>query len=406
MFNNKKMTIYRAFVFIVTFILGSLFLFFSYVLPEGVLSNQWKIDIDEYINAYTISSWGQRIAIGTDQGQVFVYDHKGQLIYEKNFKDPIQGLYFSDKGEYLYVKTYNLLMLDIANNSVLWEKFKPNHYVDKFWVFHGGNLGFLFSSKTSLGHIFLLTDKKGVTLHEFNLPELYEDFESDCSPNGKFLFISTEGSDLYHMNLDGMVNWMMRLDPPASKLNYEYPIAFDINPEGEVVLAYSFEQYGKKGHQVVYINDSGEIMWRSDTNQALLKLEFSSDGQKILVNTTDDLFVLRKDGTRLFDEDQFGYHSLDSRLYATYLTISYYSKHLLSLVPSSIQELPPEALIRSITLDTSKIKWQKRIKQKDQLYIISTDGRHFLEVVKPGSVKFYGYVSTKLFKKEGASWLQ
>jgi hypothetical protein len=400
------MAIYRIFVFIVSIILSFLFLLFSFVLPEGALSYQWKLDVGDYINAFTLSSYGQHVAIGTDQGQVYIYDHQGQLIYEKNFKDPIQGLYFSDKGEYLYIKTNNILMLDISSNSILWEKFKTNHYVDKFWVFQGGNLGFLFSSKTSLSHIFLLTDKKGVTLHEFNLPELYEDFECECSPNGKFLFISTEGSDLYHMSLDGMVNWMMRLDPPAIKISYEYPIVFDINPKGEVALAYTFEQFGKKGYQVVYINDLGETLWRLDTKQTLMKIEFSADGQKVLVNTSDDLFVLRTDSSRLFDADQFGYHSLDSRLYTTYLIISYYSKYLLSLVPSSMQELPPEALIRTMTLDTGKTKWQKRINKKDQFFMISTDGRLFLEVVKPDSVKFYGYVPKKIFTKEGASWLQ
>ncbi len=395
MLNKKMLLIYHTIVLVTALVTSIIFLSTKLMLPEGALAAQWSHRFDHYINAVAMAPFGGSVAIGSSDGQVSIYHKNGTLLLEKNFKDPIQGLFFSMDEETLYVKTYNIFKLDIANNSVPWEKFKANHYVKDFWVYRNGNLGFLFASKTSVSYIFLLTDRNGRTLHEFDLPDLYDSFESASASSGDYLFFATESSDLYHMNVDGMVNWMMRLDPQAIKTNH-YPLLFDINQDGEICLAYAYEQYGKKGYMAVYINKQGDILWKVDVQQALISVQFSSDGKKILINTLDDLMIYRKDGTRMFRSDQFGYQSLAADIFPSGLLINYFSKQLSRThYWTANEELPSNSVLRWVNIDYRKVKWQKRIDKKDQHFMLSMDGRTCLELVRSGEITYYEYKSQK-----------
>jgi len=386
------MAAYRTVVLLVTALFCFAYLSYTQIMPEGKLMLKWQNQFNQYINAFAMTPFGHRISIGTAEGDVFVYEETGQLICQKTFSSPVQELFFSSNGQELYVKTYNLLLLDIKNNSVIWEKFKPNHYIEKVWTYRNGNIGLLFLSKTNLEYVFMLINSKGHTLQEFNLPEMYDKFEPLCSDEDNYLFIASESNDLYHMSLNGMVNWFSRLDPPSVKSNDQPSFWLDINSNGEVCLAYTHEQFGKKGFLVVYYNEAGDVLWQNEIKQPIIHVQFSDDGKKVMVNTMEEFIIFRTNGSILLNRDQWGYYSLQAHLMPTSAMIGFYSKYLIQNMQwSSNNEYPNKAMLRLMSLDFQKTKWQKRLHYRDQYFLVSSDGRKYLEIIKPDTIQLYQY---------------
>ncbi len=396
MVNLKVMFLYRLVVIFIALLLSLLHLGHVFIFPEGSLEILWENKADQYINAYAASFYGNRIAIGKADGKVSVFERGGELIYQHAFGDPVQGLHFSDSGKTMYVQTYNILKVDLDQKAVLWEKFIPNHYINNFWKLNNDSLAYLFSSKTSIDHIFMLTDNNGATLHQFDLPELYDDFESTVSPEESYFFIATESSDLYHMSFDGMVNWMLRLDPPAIKLNHTHPVFFDLNTRGEVCVAYSYERLGIEGHQIIFFDSEGDILWKDDLLHPAVKVQFSRDGKKILVNTKDEIYVYTHHGRQLMDLGQFGYYSLRTEIYFNRLLVNYFSRHSIRALEYLNKMRPPSrSVLRLVSIDQKRVKWQKLLHKNRQHFLVSAEGKVFLEIIKPDIIRMYQYESIK-----------
>jgi len=377
---------YNLFIILVILVLSILFSF-SFMLPEGSVSLCWAKESPAFINAEAISNFGKYVAVGTNLGLLTVYDSNGKVVLEKLFKEPILDLKFSYDESHIYVKSYSVYAVNIKNNSVVWEKFLKNHFVSDFYPFKGGNLGFVFTSKTELSNLYIYTDYRGRNIKQFELPEAYGRFKINASLNGKYLLFSSDEGSVYNIRYDGYVNWNTFLDPPIYKNSTDsYPILQEINNDGSTCISYTYEKFGKKGNILSFFDINGQIIWQKEFDSKINSINFSQDSKKVGLSNSSGVIIYRTDGTILYVNNQYGYESVISLVLPTSFLVGYMPTEDESYLASK-----RSIIIKFFSLYSKKLIYQKRLNSKNDYFLLSHDGLYFFEISKPFLIKLYKY---------------
>lgn len=375
-------------IFIILVLLGlTIFFSLSFILPEGSVSLCWAKESPAFINAEAISNFGKYVAVGTNLGLLTVYSSDGKVVLEKLFKEPILDLKFSYDESHIYVKTYSVFAVNIKKNSVSWEKFLKNHYVSDFYPFKGGNLGFIFASKTDLSNLYIYTDYRGSNIKQFELPEVYGRFNINASQNGKYLLFSSDDGNIYNIRYDGYVNWNTYLDPPVYKnLSNGYPILQEISNDGFSCISYTYEKFGKKGNILGFFDLNGQMLWQKEFKSKINGINFSPDSRKVSIINASGVKIYRTDGTILYEKDQYGYEPFKSLLLPTYFLVGYSEAQDETYLASR-----RSVIVQLFSLYSKKLLYQKRLNPKSDYFLVSNDGFYFFEISKPFLIRLYKY---------------
>jgi len=246
---------------------------------------------------------------------------------------------------------------------------------------------------------YLFLDSKGASIKESKLPDIYGRYSITPSNTGSHLLLSSEDGNIYDISNDGYVNWNIHLEPPVSEYNSDYPIVHDISDEGDAIVAYSYEQYGKRGNLVNYFNSTGEILWQQDYLFHILEVEFSPDYKKLIILNENGAEVYKINEKILYRKKQYGYNIVDSEIFSTNILLA--SKRNET---DNIYYKNKYIIFQLISLENGEIIWQMRKKFDNKEYVIKAEGLYFLELDKPFKLKLYKFIKNKGVKNAGSNY--
>ena len=68
----------------------------------NVYTNPWRRHIDQNVESIAISSDGSHVAVGCDEGLIYLFDYKGNVTWNRQFGNiTIQSISFSKDGNYI-----------------------------------------------------------------------------------------------------------------------------------------------------------------------------------------------------------------------------------------------------------------------------------------------------------------
>ncbi len=387
--NIKKLQNFQFFVVVLLSLLFFiLFSFFSHNdFAKGTLTESWTITIDENISCHDISSKGNFVAAGTQAGVIFLYNKKGEEIFSHDFGNPILDLQFSFDETTLLVQCYSIYCIDITEQRVTWEKYyqPDSFYIQDFWVFQDGKIGFLASSLNSLENYYFLTNSEGVTIDTpYKLPNSSNRFQITPSPDGKLLIWTTEEGTIECMSYFGFVHWSKQITFPGKEISGEYPFLQTINNNGVVAICFPSNTTGAQSSTLLIVNMEGVVLWESTYGAPVKSVDFSSQKNTILVATDSIVYLYDLSGDCLLTKEKFGYNINNTEVF--------YSHYLVSYSPTN--ELRPRYLQKEI-IELNWLQydiWRKHANATTRSEFSGTDnGYIFLEVNLPNRLTLYQY---------------
>lgn len=388
-----------TFKLIALFVLGIILIYILFHLPIGTLKKAWSVDSLSNINAYAVSPSGRWVAIGQVDGLLKLFQEDGTVLASHDFEDPIRKILFSIDEKLLYVNTSVVSCFSIQEKKVIWQKFKKDFSVENFWLYRNQQLGFLFSSKFNLNRLYTHTDSKGITLHEFSLPEMFYRYTMEASENGLYVILVQSNGDiqLFQTN-NGFTLWNDHLDPPVEDDSAVFPILADVNNTGHTVLAYTASDYGKITYIAVIIDPKGEHIWKTKAESAFQSVQFAQDSSKWLLSMDHATQVLDLKGHLLFQRKQYGYAPVWASIGNTTVLIGY------NAYKKSSDESLKGTIIKLFALTKEDVLWQRKVIAETGEYQVNRNGYILLEVIKPNQVNLYRWTD-KNFIRRVCLWL-
>jgi hypothetical protein len=386
------------FYMILILLIVCLFFYFQYSrhsFAQGVLEEMWHIEIDCPIASHTISSKGNYVAVGDTNGMVHVYSQDGSEHFSHQFDFPILDLQFSFDEASLLVRCYSVYCIDLVEQRISWEKFyqPDNYYIENFWVYQDGKIGYLASSLKQLESIYFLTNSEGVSIEEpKQLPTTHVRYHITPSPDGKLLVWTTEEGTIECISYYGFVHWNKQVSFSNQSSSDPYPFLQDINDNGDICISFSHLQGDAEITTILLINIDGVVLWERTSTEALQTLAFSHQRDTILVGTHKNVQLYGLSGNLLHTKKIFGYQIEQTDIFYSHLLIRY--RPTSEIRPRSFQK----GIVELSWLDN--IIWRKHtIETTKTEFSIADNGYVFLEVSYPQKFSFYKFHFNKTQRK-------
>ena len=363
-------------------------------LPIGSLQKAWSAQTEGSINAYAISPSGSWVALGQTDGTLIIYQQDGSVYATHSFQDPIRKILFSLDESLVYVNTSVVSCYHVTEKKVIWQKFKKDFSVENFWLYRNQQLGFLFSSKFNLNRLYTHTDKKGMTLHEFSLPEMFERYRVETTENGLYVILIQSNGDIQlFQTSNGFTLWNDHLDPPVIEDSILFPVLADVNDTGYSIIAYTASDYGKTAYIAMILDPKGEHVWKTRSESAFQSVQFAQDSSKWLLSTDQATQVLDLKGQILFQRKQYGYTPVWSAIGNTTILVGY------NAYKTSSDDSLQGTIIKLFTLAKEEVLWQKKILVESGEYQVNRTGNVLLEVIKPNTTNLYRWTDKNFIRK-------
>ncbi|MDD4029206.1 MAG: hypothetical protein PHX86_05830 [Caldisericia bacterium] len=386
------------FYLVLSLVLVCLFFYFQYsrqTFAQGSLEKMWQMELDCNISAHTVSSKGKYIAVGDTNGMIRVYTQDGSEYFTHQFEDPILDLQFSFDETSVLVRCYSIYCIDLTEQRIVWEKFyQPEQYfIENFWVFQDGKIGYLASSLTKLESIYFLTNSEGVTIEEpKNLPMAHVRCQTTPSPDGKLLVWTTEEGTIECISYYGFVHWNKQVSFSNRSSSDPYPFLQDINNNGDICISFPQMQVDTEMTTSLLINIEGIVLWERTTKDPVQTLAFSHKRDTILIGTQKEVQLFDLSGNLLHTKKVFGYQVKQADVFYSHLLIQYQPTS--EIRPRSFQK----GIVELNWLDN--IVWRKHtIETTKTEFSIADNGYVFLEVSYPQTFSFYKFHFNKTQRK-------
>jgi len=383
-----------AFRLIGLFVIVMVLLYILFHLPIGTLKKVWSVNALSNINAYAVSPSGKWVAIGQADGLLNLYQEDGTILASHHFEDPIRKILFSFDEKLLYVNTSVVSCFSIQEKKVIWQKFKKDFSVENCWLYRNQQLGFLFSSKFNLNRLYTHTDSKGMTLHEFSLPEMFYRYTIEPSENGMYVILVQSNGDIQlFQTSDGFTLWNDHLDPPVIDDSVLFPVLADVNNTGHTILAYTASDYGTTAYIAIVIDPKGEHIWKTKAESPFQSVQFAQDSSKWLLSMDHATQVLDLKGHLLFQRKQYGYAPVWAYIGNTTVLIGY------NAYKKASDESLKGTIIKLFALTKEDVLWQRKVVAETGEYQVNRTGFVLLEVIKPNQVNLYRWTDKNFIRK-------
>lgn len=373
---------------ILSLVLLCFFFFFQFSknsFAQGSLKKLWQKELNSTISSHTVSSNGKFVAIGDQDGFVHVYDQNGAEYFSHQFQFPILDLAFAFDETSLYVRCYSVYCIDLTEQRIVWEKYyQPDQfYIEDFWVFQDGKIGYLASSLTQLQRYYFLSNSDGVTIEEpKGLPNTHFRYRITPSPDGKLLIWTTEEGSIECMSYYGFVHWNKQVSFSNQTSSDSYPFLQDINNNGDVCISFSQNTEEASLHTILMINLDGVILWERTTKDPVKILSFSHHKESVLVGTSKQAQLYDLSGNMLQENKIFGYRVESAQIFYSHLLIQFQPNS--EIRPSFFQK----GIVELNWMDN--VIWRKHTIENSRTgFSLADNGYAIIEVCYPKKFSFY-----------------
>ncbi|MCK5848094.1 MAG: hypothetical protein KAH01_02710 [Caldisericia bacterium] len=374
--------------FLILLIVSSLFWIESKnTFASGSLKSNWTIETTENITSHAISEKGSFIAVGSETGLISIFNEAGELLFDHQFEDPILDIEFTFDESSILVKCYSVFCIDITEQRTVWEKFyKPeNFFIQDFWVFKDGKIGFLASSLHNLENYYFLTNSEGATIETpKKLPDTYSRYKLTPSPDGKLLIWSTGKGVIECISYYAFVHWNKQISVDGNTSSKKYPFLQDISNDGNICISFKQRVNNEELYHLFLANIDGVILWQTDVKEPITKVSFSQKKDVLLVTTSSTLLLYDLSGDCILSKERFGYKIDNAEIF--------YSNFFITYTPKT--DLRPFYLQKEIV----ELNWRKHlIWRKHSLstrkteFSLTDNGLVFIEVNLPNQITYFKY---------------
>ena len=245
--------------------------------PEGL---QWEHASSTRVEAIAISEDGGRVAVGSRDNSLRLFDTDGELLWQFEAENSILGVDIAPDGQWLAVASEDrfVYLLDAAGN-VLWQ-FKAARPMNNAAVARDGSLVAATSDDLS---VYAL-DAQGNLLWQEEL---------GIGVKAVDIYGSGEKARVVVGSDDGLITIYSRTGKALLKTWLDYSVrSVSVSANGARILA------GASDGSATLLNGSnGSELWRFEAEDAITSVSLAADGSSALVGSEDgSAYLLGGDG--------------------------------------------------------------------------------------------------------------
>ena len=246
--------------------------------PEGLL---WGQDTANRIEAIAITEDGGRVAIGSRDNTLRVFDESGGLLWPFEAENSILGVDISPDGLWLAVASEDrFVYLFDGEGNQLW-KFKAARPMNNAAVARDGSL----IAATSDDLTVYALDSEGNLLWQEEL---------GIGVQAVDIYGSGEQTRVVIGSNDGLITIYSRTGKALLQTGLDYSVqSVSVTPNGSRILAGSGD-----GTAVLLNGTNGNELWRFEAEDAIVSVALAADGSSALVGSEDgSAYLLAADGS-------------------------------------------------------------------------------------------------------------
>lgn len=228
----------------------------------------WDYLTGDTVRDVAISFDGKFIAAGSYDNSVYFFNTKGDLLWKFDTEKPVRDISISAGGEYLVVGSndHHVYFLD-RKGELLWKHRTGNSVIAVAQSMKGEYI--TIGSKDR--HIYFF-NRFGDLLWKHETGSVVQDVE--MTTRGRYVAAGSFDKHLYFFDRNGKLLWKRKCESPLQKVA--------ISPLGDQIAA------GGEGEVVLY-NQNGELQWRHATGEHEVRgLEISTQGGSIICGSRDN----------------------------------------------------------------------------------------------------------------------
>ncbi|WP_457556247.1 tetratricopeptide repeat protein [Candidatus Pyrohabitans sp.] len=224
----------------------------------------WKKNREVMIVDLDVSPDGGYIALGLQSGIVELIDSEGGLVWRRDFtKNGVTCLAVSRGAEYTAVATRDSRLIALDRfGEVVWER-SVDGYCTRMDISHSGRD---IIACSDLGYIHFIRNEGIVILDSMMVKDTPHSVA--ISPDGRFCASGSTSGRVYFMNREKQVLWKRETGSPV------YGLA--VSGKGKNVAA------GTSAGRVYLYNGEGELLWEYPTGVNIWDIDISSDGSSTI----------------------------------------------------------------------------------------------------------------------------
>ncbi len=246
--------------------------------PEGLL---WGQDTAIRIQTIALTQDGDRVAIGSRDNSLRVYDGSGALLWQFDADNSILGVDISPDGRWLSVASEDrfVYLLD-GDGNLLWQ-YKAARPMNNAAVASDGSL----VAATSDDLTVYALDSEGNLLWQEDLGIGVQAID---------IYGSGEQARVVVGSNDGLITIYSRTGRTLLQTGLDYSVrSVSVTPNGARILTGSGD-----GTAILLNGANGNEIWRFEADDTIVSVALSSDGSSALVGSEDgSAYLLASDGT-------------------------------------------------------------------------------------------------------------
>ena len=258
------------------FLMGFVLITLSFLLPQELVQTRaqpyvvpfWNYQVEDQVNAVSISSDGKYIAMGSWDNNVYLFNIFGELIWQYKTISAVDSVALSADGSYIVAGSSNIFLFNNSGDQ-MWN-YRAEYHVTSVSISTDGS----YIAAGSLDSNIYLFNNSGDLLWKYKA----EDWINcvTISADGNYIAVGSKDNNVYFFSNTGDLIWDYETGNDVTSVS--------ISADGSYVVV------GSKDHHIYLFRNSGDLTWKYTANNIVTSVSITPDGSHVAAGSSDVFF--------------------------------------------------------------------------------------------------------------------